>query len=219
MSYLADNIRRMNGGFVVKIYIEQEIIEMDNNRDEIDNILNTIDKKVKESYKVFNFMKIDEVEIYNDYREYFLDNIKNIEKVEVFLVTYKELVRDILISTYDYINRTPDIIENLSDRFYKTPDKDDWSSLNDLLGGISFILNSFSSIDGDRRLKDVIENYEIWNLYAKEVYSLKEILPDFEEALSSEDNITIGDLLSYEIVPIFNNIKDKLLKLLNVEEV
>lgn len=219
MSYLADNIRRMNGGFVLKIYIEQEIIELDNNRYEIDSILNIIDKKVKESHKVFNFIKIDEVEIYNDYREYFLDNIRNIEKVEVFLVTYKELVRDILISTYDYINRTPDIIESLSDRFYKTPDRDAWSSLNDLLGGISFILNSFNSIDGDRRLKDVIENYEIWNLYAKEVYSLKEILPDFEEALSIEDNITIGDILSYEIVPIFNNIKDKLLKLLNMEEV
>lgn len=203
----------------MKIYIEQEIIELDNNRYEIDSILNIIDKKVKESHKVFNFIKIDEVEIYNDYREYFLDNIRNIEKVEVFLVTYKELVRDILISTYDYINRTPDIIESLSDRFYKTPDRDAWSSLNDLLGGISFILNSFNSIDGDRRLKDVIENYEIWNLYAKEVYSLKEILPDFEEALSIEDNITIGDILSYEIVPIFNNIKDKLLKLLNMEEV
>lgn len=201
----------------MKIYIEDEILEFDNDKDEIDNILNVVYEKIEETRKILNFMKIDDVEIYADYSNYFLDNIRNIKKIEVYLNTYKELVADILISTLDYLQKAPSIIESLSDKFYKTPDASAWNDLTDLLGGISFILNTFKNIDGDKRLKDVVANYEEWNLYAKEVYSLKEILTDFEEALSNQDNITIGDILSYEIVPIFNSMKERLLELLNVE--
>lgn len=203
----------------MKIYIEDEVLEFYNDVNEIENILNIINEKVQKSYKILNFIRIDDVEIYNDYKDYFVNNIKNIEKVEIFLNTYKELVNNILISILDYTNKTPDIIESLSDRFYKNPDKAAWDNLNNLLEGISFILNTFKSIDEDKRLKDVVKSYEEWNLYAKEIFAIQEILPDFKEALSNEDSITIADILSYEIIPIFNNIKERVLVLLNMEGV
>ena len=35
-------------------------------------------------------------------------------------------------------------------------------------------MNTFNSIDQDIRLKDIISNYENWNLYRCEVLSLKD---------------------------------------------
>lgn len=201
----------------MKIYIEDEMLEFDNNKDEIDNILTTIDGIIEKSHKILNLMKIDDVEIYNDYHNYLLDNIRYIEKIEVSILTYKQLIDNILISTLDYLQKVPILIEELSDEFYKTPDGKSWNNLKDFLNALAWIMDTFSSIDNDKRLKDIVENYEEWNLYAKEIFFLKAILPDLEEALLNEDNISIGDILSYEIVPIFNKMKQRLLELLNVE--
>lgn len=202
----------------MKIYIENQILEFDNDKDEIDIILNEIEKHVLKTSKFLNSLLIDDYEIFNDYYDYFLDNIRAIEKVEVILLTYKELVNGTLSSTLDYLKRTPEPIENLANNFYKNPDSEAWNGLNDLLEGITWLISAFSSIDNDRSLVDVVSNYESWNLYSTEVVSLSEIMPDFEVALSNQDNVTIADILSYEIKPKFKTMADKLSKMVNTED-
>jgi len=201
----------------VKVYIESQILKFGKNIKEIDSIFEEIDNIVNKSSKILSHMVIDSIEVYQDYYDYLLDNIRVIEEVKVITLTYKELVDDILNSTLDYLERTPIIIENLADNFYKNPDNQDWQELNNLLDGISWIMNTFSSIDQDKRLKDIIINYEDWNRYAKEIFSLRELLVEFEEALSSNDNVSIADILSYEIVPIFIAMKERLVELIDIE--
>ncbi|OZV13441.1 hypothetical protein CIW83_04395 [Tissierella sp. P1] len=201
----------------MKIYIEDQTLEVENSKDVIDKILNEIDTIIVNSSKILSHMIIDGLEVYENYYDYFLDNIRVIEKVEIVALTYKELVDDILASTLSYLERTPDIIESLADKFYKNSDTDAWNDLNDLLGGISWIVNTSSSIDQDERLKDIVSRYEDWNLYVKELFSLQKILPDFENALSSGDNVTIADILSYEIIAIFKEMAGRLSSLVSVE--
>ncbi|MDU5079766.1 hypothetical protein [uncultured Tissierella sp.] len=201
----------------MKIYIENQILKFEKSIKEIDSIFEEIDNIVNKSSKILSHMVIDSIEVYQDYYDYFLDNIRVIEEVKVITLTYKELVDDILNSTLDYLERTPTIIENLADNFYKNPDNQDWQELDNLLDGISWIMTTFSSIDQDKRLKDIIINYEDWNRYAKEIFSLKELLVEFEEALSSNDNVSIADILSYEIVPIFITMKERLVELIDIE--
>jgi hypothetical protein len=203
---------------MLKIYVENQILEFDNKIDRIDELLKEIDNIVLESSKVINSMLIDGHEIFGDYYDNLLNNIKIIEKVKVIASTYKELVESTLNSTLDYLERVPNLIEALANDFYKSPSSKSWSDLNDLLGGISWIISTFSSIDNDINLKDVVSDYEKWNLYSKEIFSLSEILPDFEDALSSQDNITIADILSYEIHPKFNSMSERLSELVSVEE-
>lgn len=202
----------------MKIYVENQILDYENNKEEIDNILNEIDTIISKSSKTLSHMVIDDFEVYESYYDYFLDNIRVIEKVEVISLTYKELVGDILISKIDYLENTPNKIEELANKFYKVPDRESWQSLNDLLGAMGWIINTFSSIDQDPRLKDSVSNYEYWNLYAKEVFSLQEILGEFEGALSNNDSILIGDILSYEILPKFEEMAEKLSKLVSRED-
>lgn len=202
---------------MLKIYIENQTLEYENNKDEIDNILIKIDNIISNSSKTLSYMIIDDFEVFNNYYDYFLDNIKVIEEVEVVAVTYKELIDDILSSTLNYLERTPDLIDSLANSFYKSPDGESWKDLNDLLEGFSWIINTFSSIDQDERLKDIVSNYENWNLYAKEIFPLKEILGDFEDALSNNDYILIADILSYEITSIFKKMAERLLRLVSRE--
>lgn len=202
----------------MKIYVENQILDYENNKEEIDNILNEIDTIISKSSKTLSHMVVDDFEVYESYYDYFLDNIRAIEKVEVISLTYKELVDDILLSKIDYLENTPNKIEELANKFYKVPDRESWESLNDLLGAMGWIINTFSSIDQGPRLKDSVSNYEYWNLYAKEVFSLQEILGEFEGALSNNDSILIGDILSYEILPKFEEMAEKLSKLVSRED-
>jgi hypothetical protein len=79
------------------------------------------------------------------------------------------------------------------------------------------MINTFDAIDNDRNLRDIVPSYEDWNIYAKEIISLKHLLPEMEEALGSNDYVSIADILSYEIVPLFKSIKEKLTVLLEQE--
>ncbi|NLY45192.1 MAG: hypothetical protein GX053_04285 [Tissierella sp.] len=202
----------------MKIYIENQILEFNNDKNEIDKILNEIEKEITKSSKVLNSLVIDDHEIFSDYYDYFLDNIKVIEKVEVVLLTYKDLVNETLISTKKYLDRTEQPIENLANNFYKSPSVKAWKDLNDLLEGISWLIGTYSTIDNDRNLNNVIGSYESWNLYSKEIISLNDILVDLEDALSNQDNVAIGDMLSYEIKPMFNTMADKISELVDAKE-
>lgn len=115
----------------MKIFIEDQILEYENNREKIDNILREIDNVIEKTAKTLSHMIIDGNEVISDFNDYFLDNINNINKVEVVALTYKELVDDILNSTLDYLERTPELIEGLANTFYKEPTKN--------LGRISMI--------------------------------------------------------------------------------
>ena len=201
----------------MKIYIEEKILEFANSPSELENILEAIEITIKESSKLLSHLVIDHVEIYENHGSYLKDNINVIEKIEVITQTYKELVEDILVSTAEYLRRITKTTEGLSDKFYKIPTSDDWNKLKDLLTGVSWIISGFSSIDSDKNLNHVVSSYEDWNQYAAVVYSLGDIMQEFEEALANSDNIAIADILLYELQPIFIQMEDKLLNLVEVE--
>ncbi len=202
----------------MKVHILDKTLEYENNIDTIDTIFDEINNIVKNSSKILSYLIVDGIEVYEDFYDYFLDNIKAIEEVKVIALTYEELVNDILISAIKYIRKAQENIEELSNSFYKSPDKESWEDLSDLLGGVSWIINTFASIDKDPRLKEIVLSYESWNLYAQEVFSLQDLLGDFEESLVNNDNVTIADILLYEILPIFEEMEQKLFKLVKTEE-
>jgi len=202
----------------MKIYILDKVLEFENNKIFLDNIFDEIEDILSEASEIIDYIVVDNVKIYEDFYNYFFDKINEIEKVEVITQTYKELVNSILISTMDYVVRTPNKIEELANSFYKNPSQDSWKDFRDLLDGISWIINTFTMIDQDKRLKDVVSSYENWNIYAEYVFTLKEVLLDFEDALMNADHVLIADILSYEIVSVFKKMSIELANLANRED-
>src|SRR5690606_16279817 len=93
-------------------------------------------------------------------------------------------------------------IEILSNEFYKTPEKETWNKLTQLIEGMNWIIESFTMIDVNRELKSIVSSYEEWNMYSKHIYKLGELIKEFQEILENQDFISVADILSYEIVPL-----------------
>lgn len=202
----------------MKIHILDKVLEYENHIDILDTMFDEVNNIVSGTSLIFSHLIIDGVIVYDDYYDYLLDNIRNIEEVIIIVKTAKKISEEVLLSTIDYLDRSIPEIEMLSNEFYKTPSKESWQKLMDLIEGIRWIMDTFVSIDSNGELKNIVNSYEEWNLYAKDVYSLQERMMDFEEILRNNDFISTGDILSYEIVPLFKEMKKKLEKLF-LEEV
>lgn len=130
------------------------------------------------------------------------ENNKNEEMIEV--------VNDVLLTANSYVENGIPLIKKLADSFYQQPDRDAWQRLTDLFEGMGWIMETLTQIDSINNLKDIVNDYEIWNEYVQAVSALNEIVPELETALESSDNILIGDLLLYEVTPIFEDMLTKL---------
>lgn len=199
------------------IHILGKSLEYENKQEVLDTIFKEIDNIVNSANMIFSHLIIDGQEVYNDFYDYFLDNMKNIQEVKVVTRTAKEAFEEILLSTIDYLNRAIPEIEVLSNEFYKTPSRESWGKLGDLLEGVKWIMDTFMIIDADFGLKNIVNRYEDWNIYAEDIYKLNEILIEFEEILENSDFVSTADILSYEIIPLFNDMKKKLEKLISEE--
>ena len=202
----------------MKIYILDKEIELENKLESIENIFNMINEILYENEKDYNFsyMIVDGKEIYDEFEYYIEDNIQNIKEIKVGLLTLKELVNDNILTIKEYLDRAIPAIKELSDQFYREPNVGDWQDIANLFEGIGWILETYQSIDCLENLNDIVSSYETWNEYVKEVRFLNDQLGELQDAMENSDNILIGDLLSYEIEPIFENMKVKIESLVNI---
>ena len=202
----------------MKFYILDKVLDFKNDKNELYYIFNEINHMISDSNRILYCLDIDGKQIYDDYYEYFLENIDQINVVKVITKTSYELARDAIISTRNYVDRAIPEIERLAGDYYRTPTQDSWNNLAQLLEGVQWIMDTFLTIDKNCNIEKVVKSYETWNLFAKDVYSLKDLVDEFEEVLKNQDYISIADILSYEISPLFKEMLSKLSILVGEEE-
>lgn len=187
--------------------------EFQNKESEITKIFEYINKIINEKNVFLKSMEIDGIEIYDNFYEYFLDKIEFIDKIEIKTQTINQLIDDVIYDSWEYIVKAIPLIERLSASFKKNPTEKSWQELNNLFDGIEWILETYRNIDQYKNLSELVSNYYIWNEYVLELERLKQSLPDFFVAVNNKDTILIGDILQYEINPLFESISEKLNKL------
>lgn len=187
--------------------------EFQNKESEIPKIFDYINQIINKKNVFLKSMKIDGVEIYDNFYEHLLDKIESINKVEVKTQTLNQLIDDVVYDSWEYIVKAIPLIERLSASFKKNPTERSWQDLDNLFAGIEWILETYRNIDQYKNLSELVSNYYIWNEYVVELEKLKLSLPDFFEAIKNKDTILIGDILQYEISPLFESISEKLNKL------
>lgn len=198
---------------VIKIMDTDKVFE--NKDSEISKVFDYINSNLENKNVFLKSLEIDGIEIYEDYYEYFIENINFIEEVKVNFQILSELVRDTLHSSYEYIERAVPLIEALSNSFRKGPTEKSWNELENLFSGIEWILESYSNIDKYSNLNELISNYYIWNEYVVEIEKLRLTLKDFFDAVKNKDSVLISDILVYEINHIFQAMYEKLTKMNN----
>lgn len=192
------------------IHIQDETVEMSNDATQMKEILETIDEILIKKNLEFDYLVIDDQPIYDDFTTYITEHIAEIEKVEVVAVATTKLVKDTISSTDHYLAGAIPQVKALAEDFYQQPGEKSWIRLVDLFEGIQWIIEAVVKIDGVKDLNRMVTDYGIWNEYVQAVSELTKVIQELEAAMISKDNVLIGDLLLYEIIPVFEKMMDLL---------
>lgn len=193
----------------MKIYILDREYEFDNEEKELEEIITTIYRESNKSGRNLAYAVIDGKDVYGNFRDYIEKRINSIKSIKVVTMTFREMIRNSIISIKDYIEEEKENINFIARNFDEGPDEEVIADLDELLEGIGWMIEYFQRVDSTQNLNHVIPDYYIWNEYAQDVYRLGQVINDLEEVIMKEDEYQVGTMI-LEIIPVFEDMSEKL---------
>lgn len=193
----------------MNVIVLDKTLNYENEIEEVDGLLKEINEIVEQSNQVFSHLVIDGKAVYENHGDFIEGNIGNVEEIQVMTLSKEAFVKEIMISKKEYIHRAMPEMDKLANDFYVSPVASSWQGVNDLTGGLLWIIESYVLLTQNKKLKDTIENEEAWKEYQKSVEGLSTAVPDLEEAMNNKDHILVGDIISYELTESLASLEEK----------
>ncbi|MGI6684017.1 MAG: hypothetical protein ACOX47_00630 [Bacillota bacterium] len=194
----------------MNLIVLDQSYEYTNKPESIPYLLNRVEEILKENNMVLSHFVIDGVEVYEDCEGYLLNNVASVTNVNVELRTINELLSEMVISAFEYLKRSIPALDQLSAEFYQGPNQQSWLRFEEMLEGIEWLCQLVDQITQHEPLADS------WKKTEQES-SIQVILAELEEAVENQDNVLIADTITYEILPQYQVLKQKLSVIINTE--
>lgn len=193
----------------MKLLFQDQIIEFEQTPS-TEEVIGKINELLQNDF-YFSHLVIDGEEILEDPEIYLIRNIGNVESIEVIVVAAQEFINNLLLSTEEYAERAIPHITTLAEMFYNNPSPTNWYDLNQLLEGIQWILSMIGVVD------ESIVRPSSWSEVLTNVREIQAELGNLEEALENTDTVLVGDILNYEILPVFEALTKEVKRIIDTE--
>lgn len=184
---------------------------------------NTIEKIIDSITEILdrdNAIAIDYIVDGNSVKEnlgkYLSERLAEIQEIEVITQTVKQLIQETIHSAYTYLINAIPQIRSIASEFEMEPDAITWQSLNELLEGLYWLIDSMEKMNTLKSLETTVNDYPAWNQYAQVTYNLIPIIKELDSALRNKNNRKVGRILSKEIGPAFDVMGNKLYGLMTL---
>lgn len=157
---------------------------------------------------------VDGTSINEELSNYLTERLALTKEIEVITQTVPQLVKDTINSAYTYLQNSIPQIRSMASEFEMEPDAITWQSLNELLEGLYWLIDSMEKMNTLKSLETTVNDYPAWNQYAQVTYNLIPIIKELDAALRNKNNRKVGRILSKEIAPSFEVMGNKLYGLL-----
>jgi hypothetical protein len=184
----------------MQVQISEESWNYSNDAAEVEKLMGDIQAFLNQTGLYLSAMRVDANEIYEDYQDYIMDHIHEIECIEVVAHTIEEMTNQILLSTEQYLERAIPNMRQLSREFYQGPSADSWDNMSQMVEGLQWIYQMVHSVvqadtGSDERLpfQGVIAQFD-------------DALPGLSDAVEMKDAVAIADAITYELLPVINGL-------------
>lgn len=183
----------------------------------IEEISDSIDDMLNHQKALAIDFIVDGIRIKEELETYLSDRLEETKEIEVITQTVQQLVLDTINSAYSYLHKGIPQIRRMASEFENEADTITWESLDDLLEGINWLIESMEKMNSLKSLETTVKDYPTWNQYAQVTYNLIPIIKDLDAVLRNKNNRKVGRILAKEIVPAFDVMGDKLKSLITSE--
>lgn len=191
----------------MRIKILNDIIEIENTKNNLEEAIVTINEIINKSGMILSSIKINTVEIYNDFYECLIDNLDTIEEVDIFLKSKNALIKDSLNSIEEYLERIFLKTDFLIDKLYTEVDVEFWDVFEQYLEGLQSILKI---LEGVRRNADNIVNFEVFITIET---SIIKIITNLNTSIENGDRTNMIDIIKYELERELKKLNSEIIKL------
>lgn len=164
----------------------------------IEEIIQKINDILENKY-YFSHLNINGIEVTEEPELYLENYLTQLETVEIIAIPAKKFINELLLSTDEYLSRAIPVLKTTAEHFYDVAQVSHWYDIHDLLGAIQWLFAMTDTVGGSD------ERPANWRQMEEEVNKLSDVIKEFEEALENKDQVLIADLLTYEILPIFED--------------
>lgn len=185
----------------MRVILLDESFELINENSSIDILFNRINDIIKEKDYVFSHFIVDGVDVYNDFEIYLSDQMESIQTIEVVVKSVEEFINDLLLSAEEYLTNAVPEMKVLADEIYQKPDQTN-EKFQQFLTALQWLNQMIETIG---QSKYTPQN---WNSYMEITNGLEEELSNMEEAVFSNDFISVADIINYEIVPLMEMLSE-----------
>lgn len=175
----------------------------------VDMLIEKINHLLKDSNQIVEYMKINDIEIYDQFESYLQNHFYEIKSLKIVSVTVETMMKNLSNSILQYINRAIPEIEVLIKEFYKEPSKNTWDQFLLMLEGITWIDQAVSN------LGEFMEESQNGRVINEIQMKIKSELPNLLDAVKKRDTILIADITQYEILDNLNMVKNEIENLIN----
>jgi len=193
----------------MELIFQQQTIKYDN-IPTAEVIIEKINGLLEKDYYFSHFI-VDGTEVFENHETYLNKNLDRIGQIEIVAKTVEEFLNDILLSAEDYIKRAIPELRTLAEEFYGNSKSETWDRLDQLLEGLQWLNEMLSVID------DISTTPFNWEKYLQISSTLNHEIENLSEAIANKDDILIGDIIQYELIPNFEALSKEIQKTIDTE--
>lgn len=157
------------------------------------------------SNRFIRSIQLDGVTYYGDYDIQILNRFDSIETVEVETCSETELLDEVLSEINMYMTRLLEGVDSLSGLFYGDLSDNDWKLISEFTQGLDWLYKAITMCI-DLMIKTNEGLGRLYPHFQAAVQQLNLHLQSMDQLFQEEDYIGIGDLITYELKPIFEEI-------------
>lgn len=170
------------------------------NGSEMEQIFTEIQEYALSQEIYYSHLIVDGAAIFESYQTYISNNADLITDVELIFLTQQQHAEEVLESVSQYVPRALPYMEELATTFYQGGSAAAWSSFNQLLEGIDWIIQSVDALSAQEMFEDISASL------TKLSTDLRGSIIPLSEALQLKDTTMIADIIQYEVKPVFQSL-------------
>ncbi|GAA0377897.1 hypothetical protein [Paenibacillus motobuensis] len=157
--------------------------------------------------RLIHFVEIDGNILYDNYEQYLLLNVSQIQEVNIQTLSRLESIQDTEQSIDDYLERFIPAAQDVTDQLYGEMMQQQQNLFAQFIEGLGWIVKAFE-------FNQTLFNEDgIAPPYLSQVMEpLEAIITQIYDNVQQEDFVSVGDLIQYELIPLlqkFQNRKQK----------
>ncbi|MET3682987.1 hypothetical protein ABID56_001077 [Alkalibacillus flavidus] len=189
------------------IKIGEETIEIDRHQDIVSKINELLLTRVDSSKLMISHLNFDGEHVYDNFEQNINQKALVVEEIEIVLQEKMRIADEIVESIHYYtVNALPEL-ERFGEELVRGEADVNAKEVFDILDALNW-LNSLSSIE---LLDD--ETPSNWNEIMITVNKIEPIIGEINESIEQNDITLLGDLIQYEVLPIFEELKEATIQL------